>query len=62
MSEDCDQNLHNFAYIHLKHPLLHGQMGCDLNHEQDLKFQLNPHLILDILQLILLFEQLQLNE
>ena len=29
MSEDCDQNHHNCAYIHLKHPLLHGHAGED---------------------------------
>ena len=34
----------------------------DLNHELDLKFLLDPHLGLNILRSILLFEQLQLNE
>ena len=62
MFANYDQSRRIHPYIHLGHLLQHDQKVYGLDRAQDLRFQLNLHLILDILQLILLFEQLQLNE
>ena len=43
-----DQNHHNSPCIHVRHLLQHDRTACGLNHELNLKFRLNPHLILNI--------------